>query len=551
MKSRWAMALAGAVLVALTSQAGQTAVLIKQRSAASAAVTPGKWHASWSKCKKYAEENGVPLIAVWSNGDSCGHCVGFESSVNSAYFKNWMKTSGIVFMFTYPGDGGDGKIASKFFHWCRKNTNTAYPFVRIYWPKGKVDVATIGDKVDGNKDGTTGGKKAVAFFKDKLKKFNPVKADPELPYSIEFDPNYTPGEQNANDVTNGMDSIEALYGTPVALPSNIFTRADWAFSGWAKSATGAVAFKNEASVKELTTKSNAVVKLYARWTRMTYGTYYTGVQYTIKPTTYAGAAYAGYKPASAIAGLTWNATKGCYTGKPTKAGTYKVTFKMTGKSNVVRTFVVEKDGIELAEAEGKYVDIDTSTKLDSAITAVSGGLTDVTVTGLPDGLTAREGVISGRPTKPGEYAVTVKGTSAKGQKLSTTYTFTVKEGNAILLNGLAHADELWAFTNDDLSYSVAVKVKHEDGSYELVKPAAAEIEVLDAEENPVDNVFAFANGTLTGTFSESGVYTVTVKTTVDEEELSLSFTVNVLEGEEENSEENNEENSEENNEANP
>lgn len=185
---------------------GQTATLTSQRSAATAAVTPGKWHAGWKKCKAYAEKHGVPMIAVWSNGDSCGHCVGFESSVNSSYFKKWMKTSGIVFMFAYSGDPGDGKVGSDFFHWCRKNTNTAYPFVRIYWPKGKVDVATIGDKVDGNKDGTTGGKKAVAFFKGKLSKFKPNPTPSPTPT-----PGYKGGTIEMEDTET--DRLEAEIGT--------------------------------------------------------------------------------------------------------------------------------------------------------------------------------------------------------------------------------------------------------------------------------------------------------------------------------------------------
>ena len=43
--------------------------------------TFGKWSSGFTACKKYADDNKVPLIAVWSNGDACGHCTTFETAV--------------------------------------------------------------------------------------------------------------------------------------------------------------------------------------------------------------------------------------------------------------------------------------------------------------------------------------------------------------------------------------------------------------------------------------------------------------------------------------
>ena len=106
------LALLAAALSIASGFAGQTSTLLGRRSAKGDPVTLGKWHSNFSKCKSYAEANGVPLIAVWSNGDSCGHCVNFESAVNNSTFTKWMKTSGCVFYFTYSGDGGDGAIGS-------------------------------------------------------------------------------------------------------------------------------------------------------------------------------------------------------------------------------------------------------------------------------------------------------------------------------------------------------------------------------------------------------------------------------------------------------
>ena len=126
--------------------AGETSKLLKARLSSGSAAKAGVWLSNFSKAKNYAVDNGLPLIAVWSNGDSCGHCVTFESACNSSYFRKWMASSGMVFYFTHSGES-QGAVGGSIFHWCRKNKNTSYPFVRIYWPDGKVDIAPF--KYDG------------------------------------------------------------------------------------------------------------------------------------------------------------------------------------------------------------------------------------------------------------------------------------------------------------------------------------------------------------------------------------------------------------------
>ena len=103
------MLVALAVFSAVVCQAASpTGTLLKNRASYTAAVTTGKWQSNFYKAKTYAVNNGIPFIAVWSNGDACGHCMMFENGCNSSYFKNWMKTSGMVFYFTHPGDKGNG-----------------------------------------------------------------------------------------------------------------------------------------------------------------------------------------------------------------------------------------------------------------------------------------------------------------------------------------------------------------------------------------------------------------------------------------------------------
>ena len=218
-----------ALLSALTVQAASpTTTLLKTRASYSAAVTTGKWQSNFYKAKKYATDNKLPFIAVWSNGDSCGHCDMFEESVNSSYFRKWMANSGMVFYFTYYGDKGDGTtkksgkkadngaVASDIFHWCRKNTQTSYPFVRIYWPAGNVDISTVGDKVDGKKDGTTGGKKAAAFFASKLSKFKPT--------PVVVVPKYTGGTFGVGDTE--ADRLEAELVVPAPGVTNVTSSVD-------------------------------------------------------------------------------------------------------------------------------------------------------------------------------------------------------------------------------------------------------------------------------------------------------------------------------------
>ncbi len=543
---------------------GETANLVATRLGKNAAAKPNVWLSNFSKAKSYAVNNGIPLIAVWSNGDACSHCTKFENACNSSYFKNWMKTSGCVFYFTYPGDGGDGKKESTVFHWIRKN-NTSYPFVRIYWPKGKVDIATVGDTVDGNVNGTQGGKNCVSYLKGKLKNFKGGTPAPVKPYTVAFDPNGGSGEMadkkakvgtaftlpanaftcpdfafagwamtptNAvayknkasvknlttvsngvvtlyakwtrttyrgyeagvtttitisdckgwtvksgsvtgmkwssatgkwtgtptvaktysvvytknsssktrkivvgpgapytiefapNGATNEMASVDMRYGVARALPANALIRPDYSFAGWAKTSTGSVAYKNKVSVKNLTTVSNRVVTLYAKWTRTTYRTYYTGVKATITISDCKGWA----KTSGAIAGMTWSASAGKWTGTPKTVGTYTTKYKK-GSTTKTRKIVVVKDKIVFAdELAARYVaGAGEPLQLNLAPSTLAGAATSVVFTGLPDGLAydAATGCVTGTPERVGIFKVTVTVVSAKGQKLTRTFNVTI------------------------------------------------------------------------------------------------------------------------------
>lgn len=156
MKGKNAILLLAAGLL-LSASASITDDVIAVRDGRNAAVRPGVWHADLNKARAYAEANGLPLVAVWSNGDECAHCVAFENCIMSPAFRNWMKDSGIVFYFGVrpdPYDGQEGYHGTSFF-WCCMNQNAtmAWPYVRVYWPKGGVDQAHSGAWYDGEDGG--------------------------------------------------------------------------------------------------------------------------------------------------------------------------------------------------------------------------------------------------------------------------------------------------------------------------------------------------------------------------------------------------------------
>ena len=390
---------------------GSTATLIKSRRASSASVVPGYWHANLSKCKSYAQSHGVPLVAVWSNGDVCGHCTQFASACNNATFKNWMKTSGCVFFFTYSGDSG-GRQGGTAYNFCRGGKNLMqYPFVRVYWyvnGKKKKDVAATGDTVDHYANGGTGAKNAVNWIKKQIKGFTPTPAVVK-PYTIQFAP---------NGATNEMASVTAKVGTARTLPANTLIYPDYSFLGWAKTATGSVAYKNKASVKNLTTVSNGVVTLYAKWRRTTFRTYYTGVSYTISMTE-----LKGWTPNKKVTGMKWNTSKGKWTGKPSKAGTFTITFKKN-KSSATRKVVVVKDAVTFGDetALNRIYAAGSEVSLDLSPASKAGVARSVAVTGLPSGLGYADGVITGVVERVGTFNVKVSVVSAHGQKLSRTLT---------------------------------------------------------------------------------------------------------------------------------
>lgn len=162
--ARFLVAAVSAVLT-LGVGASNTTDVMSIRDARSAAVRQGYFHADLNKARAYAEANGLPLLAIWSNGDYCAHCLAMEGGLYSSVFQSWMKTSGIVFYIGFCEDGphnynggtgptpdGQEGYHGTSFYWCRNyNVGASYnfPYVRFYWPAGGVDQIYSGATVDG------------------------------------------------------------------------------------------------------------------------------------------------------------------------------------------------------------------------------------------------------------------------------------------------------------------------------------------------------------------------------------------------------------------
>lgn len=71
---------------------------------------------------------------------------------------------------------------------------------------------------------------------------------------------------NANGGSGEMESTAAAYDEDVRLAWNGFTRAGYAFAGWARRASGSVVYEQGEEVRNLSAAQGGVVTLYAVWT---------------------------------------------------------------------------------------------------------------------------------------------------------------------------------------------------------------------------------------------------------------------------------------------
>lgn len=114
---------------------------------------PGKWYTNFAVCKKFADDNGMPLLAVWGNHE-CVHCWYTESSFTKDAFKTWLKENNagqVILCFMAGGMGKDfpDQMHSSAYNWMWKGggrTLSQYPFVVMWWRKQNVNVRLTGEE---------------------------------------------------------------------------------------------------------------------------------------------------------------------------------------------------------------------------------------------------------------------------------------------------------------------------------------------------------------------------------------------------------------------
>jgi uncharacterized repeat protein (TIGR02543 family) len=75
------------------------------------------------------------------------------------------------------------------------------------------------------------------------------------------------GNGSTSGTESDMDMYDLEYGTSYKLTANVFKRTGYQFAGWNTKEDGSgKSYKNKAKVKNLSTKFDAVVNLYAQWT---------------------------------------------------------------------------------------------------------------------------------------------------------------------------------------------------------------------------------------------------------------------------------------------
>ena len=80
---------------------------------------------------------------------------------------------------------------------------------------------------------------------------------------------------SGNGSTSGsMSNLTCTYDSNCTLTANVFSKTGYSFAGWSTSASGSVAYDDQASVKNLA--ASGTITLYAKWTANTYKVNFNG-----------------------------------------------------------------------------------------------------------------------------------------------------------------------------------------------------------------------------------------------------------------------------------
>ena len=123
----------------------------------------GKWYTNFEVCKKYADENGIPLFSIWSNED-CIHCWYTDICFIQDAFVQWQKetNAGQVICCFMAGKATNidqqnspaipgllvGGTPANAYQWSWKGGGkalTAFPMATFWWKEKNINVHITGD----------------------------------------------------------------------------------------------------------------------------------------------------------------------------------------------------------------------------------------------------------------------------------------------------------------------------------------------------------------------------------------------------------------------
>lgn len=204
------------------------------------------------------------------------------------------------------------------------------------------------------------------------------------------------------------------------------------------------------------------------------------------------------------AGVTYE--NGVISGAPTAAGTATVKVVVTNSAGVAeRTFTITANEAAAEVPTIEKIDnqeIDLGNPITTINTVATPDGAEVTASGLPDGVTITDGVISGKPTAAGTSNVTVTVTNSAGKTASTGFTIVVKDPNSTVD----------APTIDPIDNAEGTEEKEIDPIEVVVTPEDVEV-IVDGLPDGVD--YNPETGKIEGTPGKdtAGSYDVTVTAT--------------------------------------
>ena len=155
---------------------------------ASADVVLGEWHGGFDKCLEKADNEHIPMFAMWSN-TGCSHCEAVYTTIVTERFVNWRRGTGsnigkIILLLMKGGSEGNGyETWSEGYDWAWGPGHTLglYPFTVMYWNKGDGTVIrehNVGERLTGYTGGEIGCESLITWLETTFADWKGVTGSP-------------------------------------------------------------------------------------------------------------------------------------------------------------------------------------------------------------------------------------------------------------------------------------------------------------------------------------------------------------------------------------